>query len=104
MRQNVKAAIGAFKPANTVESPLTADTGKAIACDLCQGEPKCIEACPEEALEIVESDEAAEKLFNDALEKLPAQTEQLTTTVKNKDWKPLLSNCREKVRKSHREA
>jgi Fe-S-cluster-containing dehydrogenase component len=67
------------------------DTGKAIACDLCQGEPKCIEACPEEALELVDSDEAAEKRFNDALEKLPAQTEQLTTEVKNKDWKPLLA-------------
>jgi carbon-monoxide dehydrogenase iron sulfur subunit len=67
------------------------DTGKAIACDLCQGEPKCIESCPEEALSMVDSDEAAEKLFNDALEKLPAQTEQLTATVKNKDWKPLLA-------------
>jgi Fe-S-cluster-containing hydrogenase component 2 len=67
------------------------DTGKAIACDLCQGEPKCIEACPEEALELVDSDEAAEKRFNDALEKLPAETEQLTTAVKNKDWKPLLA-------------
>ena len=66
-------------------------TGKAIACDLCEGEPKCVEACPEEALDIVESDEAAEKLFNDALANLPAQTEKLTATVKNKDWKPLLA-------------
>jgi Fe-S-cluster-containing hydrogenase component 2 len=70
---------------------INCDTGKAIACDLCQGEPKCVEACPEEALEVVDSDEAAEKLFNDALEKLPGQCEQLTTTVKNKDWKPLLA-------------
>jgi len=67
------------------------ETGKAIACDLCEGEPKCVESCPEEALEIVESDEAAEKLFNDALEKLVVQTEQLSTTIKSKDWKPLLS-------------
>ncbi|MGD0646072.1 MAG: 4Fe-4S dicluster domain-containing protein [Candidatus Bathyarchaeia archaeon] len=67
------------------------DTGKAIACDLCQGEPKCIEACPEEALELVDCDEAAEKRFSDALEKLPAATELLTNTVKNKDWKPLLA-------------
>ena len=76
---------------------INCDTGKAIACDLCQGEPKCVEACPEEALEIVDSDEAAEKRFNDALEKLPAQTEQLTITVKNKDWKPLVSSCRETI-------
>ena len=75
------------------------DTGKAIACDFCQGEPKCKEVCPEEALEIVESDEAAEKLFNDALEKLPAQTEQILNTVKNKDWKPLLANAEKRSEK-----
>ena len=75
------------------------DTGKAIACDLCEGEPKCVESCPEEALEIVDSDEAAEKRFNDALENLPAQTEQLTTTVKNKDWKPLLANAEKRSEK-----
>jgi carbon-monoxide dehydrogenase iron sulfur subunit len=67
------------------------DTGKAIACDLCGGEPKCVESCPEEALEIVESDEAAEKCFNDAFANLPIQTEKLTVAVKNKDWKPLLA-------------
>ncbi len=66
------------------------DTGIAIACDLCGGEPKCVEACPEEALEIVESDEASDKRFNDALTNLPAQAEKLSTEVKNKDWKPLL--------------
>jgi carbon-monoxide dehydrogenase iron sulfur subunit len=67
------------------------DTGKAIACNLCEGEPKCVESCPEEALEIVESDEAAEKRFNDALTNLPIQTEKLTMAVKSKDWKPLLA-------------
>ncbi|HUK85912.1 MAG TPA: 4Fe-4S dicluster domain-containing protein [Candidatus Acidoferrum sp.] len=76
-----------------------ADTGIAIACDLCQGEPKCVESCPEEALEIVDCDEAADKLFNDALEKLPNQTEQLTTTIKNKDWKPLLANAEKRSEK-----
>ena len=72
---------------------INAETGKAIACNLCEGDPQCIKACPEEALEIVESDEAADKRFNDALEKLPAQTEQLTATVKKKDWKPLLASA-----------
>ena len=67
------------------------DTGKAIACDLCQGEPKCKEACPEEALDIVESDEASDKRFNDALSKLAVQCEQLTAIAKNRDWKPLLA-------------
>jgi Fe-S-cluster-containing hydrogenase component 2 len=75
------------------------DTGKAIACDLCKGEPKCVESCPEEALEIVDSDEAAEKRFNDALAKLPTQTEQLTTSIKNKDWKPMLATAEKRSQK-----
>jgi anaerobic carbon-monoxide dehydrogenase iron sulfur subunit len=75
------------------------DTGKAIACNLCEGEPKCVEACPEEALEIVESDEAAEKRFNDALSNLCAQTEKLTAIVKNKDWKPLLATAEKRSEK-----
>ena len=72
------------------------DTGLAIACDLCEGEPKCVEFCPEEALELVSTDEEAETRFNEALEKLPAQIERLTTTVKNKDWKPLLAEAEER--------
>jgi carbon-monoxide dehydrogenase iron sulfur subunit len=67
------------------------ETGKAIACNLCEGEPKCVESCPEEALEIVDSDEAAEKRFNDAFANLAAQSEKLTAAVKSKDWKPLLA-------------
>ncbi|MDR0372346.1 MAG: 4Fe-4S dicluster domain-containing protein [Nitrososphaerota archaeon] len=68
-----------------------AETGKAIACNLCEGDPQCIKTCPEEALEIVESDEAADKRFNDALTKLPQQADQLTAIVAQKDWKPLIA-------------
>ena len=75
------------------------DTGLALACDLCEGEPKCVEFCPEEALELVSTDEEAETRFNEALEKLPAQIERLTTTVKNKDWKPLLAEAEERSMK-----
>ena len=75
------------------------DTGKAITCDLCEGEPKCVEFCPEEALELISTDEAAEKRFNDALEKLTSETERLTTTVKNKDWKPLLADAEKRSMK-----
>ena len=72
------------------------ETGIAVACDLCEGEPKCVEFCPEEALDLVCTDEDAEKRFSDALEKLPAETERLTNTVKNKDWKPLLAEAEER--------
>ena len=75
------------------------DTGKAIACDLCDGEPKCMEFCHEEALDLVSTDEAAEKRFNDALEKLPTETERLTSTVKKKEWKPLLAEAEKRAMK-----
>ncbi len=75
---------------------INAETGKAIACNLCEGDPKCIQACPEEALDTVESDEAADKHFNDALSKLPEQTQQLTATVQKKDWKPLIATAEQR--------
>ncbi|MCW3998251.1 MAG: 4Fe-4S dicluster domain-containing protein [Candidatus Bathyarchaeota archaeon] len=72
---------------------LHTDTGKAIACDLCDDEPSCVEFCPEDALEIVLTDEDAEKRFNTALEKLPEATKHLTETVKTKNWKPLINEA-----------
>jgi carbon-monoxide dehydrogenase iron sulfur subunit len=75
------------------------DTGIAVACDLCEGEPKCVEFCPEEALDLVCTDEEAENRFNEALEKLPEETERLTNIVKNKDWKPLLVEAEERSMK-----
>ena len=60
---------------------------------------KCVESCPEEALEIVESDEAAEKRFNDAFTNLAAQTEKLTAAIKSKDWKPLLATAEKRSEK-----
>jgi Fe-S-cluster-containing hydrogenase component 2 len=75
------------------------DKGIAIACDFCDGEPKCVEFCPEEALDSVSTDEETEKRFTDAMEKLPAETERLTNTVKNKDWKPLLAEAEKRSMK-----
>ncbi|MBT8171480.1 4Fe-4S dicluster domain-containing protein [Candidatus Bathyarchaeota archaeon] len=78
---------------------LHTDTGKAIACDLCEGEPNCVEFCPEDALELVSTDEEAETRFNSALEKLPAATERITETVKSKNWKPLLAEAEDRSMK-----
>ena len=69
------------------------DTGRAVACDLCGGEPQCVESCPEEALEIVATDEIADKKMSDTIEKLPAEVERVTNIVKNKDWKPILAEA-----------
>ena len=75
------------------------DTGKAVACDLCEGEPKCVEFCPEEALDLVGSDEEADKRFSEALEKLPAETERLATIAKNKEWNSLLADAEKRAMK-----
>ena len=75
------------------------DTGKAVVCDLCGGEPKCVEFCPEEALELVASDDEADKKFNDALEKLPAETERLSNIAKNRDWNSLLADAEKRAMK-----
>lgn len=69
------------------------DTGLAVACDLCSGEPQCVEFCPEEALDLVSTDEEAEKRVNDTIKKLPEQAEQLSDIVKRKDWKPVLADA-----------
>jgi anaerobic carbon-monoxide dehydrogenase iron sulfur subunit len=75
------------------------DTGLAVACDLCSGEPQCVEFCPEEALALVSTDEEAEKLVNDTIEKLPEQAEQLSNIVKKKDWKPVLADAEKRSMK-----
>ena len=31
------------------------DSGKVIKCDLCAGDPKCVEACPTQAITFVEA-------------------------------------------------
>jgi Fe-S-cluster-containing hydrogenase component 2 len=74
-------------------------TGKAIACNLCEGAPKCVDICPECALDIVSSDEEADKRFNDALENLPATTEKLTRQIRDKEWKPLLVASEQRTQK-----
>ncbi len=57
---------------------ITLHPGKkvVVACDLCNGEPKCVKWCPEEALELTTTDALAQKarvaatkkLFQEALE------------------------------------
>ncbi|MEJ2280321.1 MAG: 4Fe-4S dicluster domain-containing protein [Candidatus Bathyarchaeota archaeon] len=51
------------------------DTKKVFVCDLCDGQPQCVEWCPEEALDYTTKDvlsqkarrTAVKKLFQDAL-------------------------------------
>ena len=51
---------------------ITLDSEKKIVkvCDLCDGKPKCVEWCPEEALEFTNRDVLAQKARVDAVKKL----------------------------------
>jgi Fe-S-cluster-containing hydrogenase component 2 len=75
---------------------ISSESGLAIVCDLCGGEPQCVEFCPEDALELVSTDEEAEGRFNAAVEKMPAQCEELSNTVRDKNWKPLLAEAEQR--------
>jgi Fe-S-cluster-containing hydrogenase component 2 len=75
------------------------DTGLAVACDLCNGTPQCVEFCPEEALELVSTDEAADNRVSDTINKLPQETERITNIVKSKDWKPVLADAEKRSEK-----
>jgi carbon-monoxide dehydrogenase iron sulfur subunit len=68
-----------------------------MACDLCGGEPKCVDSCPEEALELVSDDEAAEKKWNTAIERLPSEIEKLADIVKKREWSHILEDAEERA-------
>jgi carbon-monoxide dehydrogenase iron sulfur subunit len=73
------------------------DTRLVVACDLCGGEPKCIDFCPEEALELVSDDDAAERIWNAAIEKLPSEIERLANVVNKREWSRILAEAEERA-------
>jgi len=70
-----------------------------LVCDLCNGEPKCVDFCPEEALELVAADEAAIKKWAAAMEKLPVEIEKLTNLVKRREWAILFAEAEERAKR-----
>ena len=49
---------------------LPRDRKYVIICDLCEGEPKCIEFCPKEALSLVTPEEVGQRIRKKAVAKL----------------------------------
>jgi len=68
-------------------------------CDLCDGEPKCIDFCPEEALEIASDDETADKTWISAIENLPRELEKLSSLVKKRDLSEIFISAEERVKR-----
>ncbi|MEM3731629.1 MAG: 4Fe-4S dicluster domain-containing protein [Candidatus Bathyarchaeia archaeon] len=78
---------------------LNPDKHSVLTCDLCGGEPKCIEYCPEEALELLSDDEAADKKWAAAVEKLPSEIEKLTNLIKRKELSPIFAENEKRAKK-----
>ena len=66
-------------------------------CDLCGGEPKCVDFCPEEALEIVSSDEEANKLFGLALEELPKEIEKMSMLIEKRELSEIFARAEKRA-------
>jgi Fe-S-cluster-containing hydrogenase component 2 len=73
------------------------DKPLVIACDLCGGEPKCVEFCPEEALELVTDDNAMEKMWNAAIEKLPSEADKIANLAKKREWSQILAEAEKRA-------
>lgn len=71
-------------------------------CDLCDGEPKCIDFCPEEALEIASNDEAADKSWISTLENLPKELERLSSLIKKRDLSEIFVKAEDRAKKLER--
>lgn len=73
------------------------DKASVLVCDLCNGEPQCVEFCPEEALELVTEEEAVNKKWITAVEKIPSDIEKLTNLVKKREWAALFAEAEERA-------
>jgi Fe-S-cluster-containing dehydrogenase component len=56
----------------------SSETGKAVKCELCDGEPECAALCPTGALRFEEADIAARQKQRDLAKKLGIIFEQIT--------------------------
>ena len=68
-----------------------------MICDLCNGEPKCIDFCPEEALELVSKDEVVP--LTSALEKLFSEIKKMLESVKKGEWESLITEADKKMKR-----
>ena len=48
-----------------------------LICDLCEGDPKCLKSCPEEALGLVDSEEEMKKIWSETAQKWVLESQKL---------------------------
>jgi len=70
-----------------------------VACDLCGGNPKCVEFCPEEALELVSDDASARNIWVSALARITPKIERLLTLIKDGRYGDIFLEAEDKTRR-----
>ena len=70
-----------------------------MACDLCGGEPKCIDFCPEEALELVTEDVVAQKTWVSSVEKLFLEAKKLNELTKSGIWADIFAEADKRAKR-----
>ncbi len=73
------------------------EKGRVIACDLCDGEPKCIEYCPEEALTLISDDKYFNETLSSTIENLPKEIERISDVVRSRNWETLFAEAKERT-------
>jgi len=75
------------------------DESVVVACDLCDGKPKCVEFCPEEALELATDDEASQKTLISALERIPSETRRLADKIEQRALAEVFAEAEKRARR-----
>jgi Fe-S-cluster-containing hydrogenase component 2 len=70
---------------------------KVVACDLCEGKPKCVEFCPEKALELKSDDSDSRRMLVASIEKLPSKIDRLNSIIRRRDWTEMFEEAEEKA-------
>ncbi|NIU80637.1 hypothetical protein GWN63_00065, partial [Candidatus Bathyarchaeota archaeon] len=70
-----------------------------IACDLCGGEPLCIDYCPEEALELVTEEIATKRSWVSAVKQRSSQAQQLIEFIESGRGADIFGEAEEKQKR-----
>ena len=70
-----------------------------MACDLCGGEPFCIDYCPEEALELVAEEGVAQKIWASAVRKRSLEAQEFAEFIKGGSGADIFAEAEEKQRR-----
>lgn len=75
------------------------ETKMVMICDLCGGQPKCIDFCPEEALKLVTKDETSEKRWVSAVEEHLSEITKSLQLIKSGNLDELYTEVNGKMKR-----